>query len=79
MEASLTVFRAASADVPPTTNARWYGGHAAVPSVFIFSTRNFSSDAGFRSALVSWKRYVLFADPPPLATKRNLYSAPSVA
>src|SRR3990170_4359759 len=79
VEASFTAFRHASAEVPPTTNARWYGGHAAVPSVFIFSTRNFSSDAGLSSAFVSWKRYILFADPPPLVTKRNLYSIPFVA
>ena len=29
-----------SAEVPPMTIARWYGGHAAVPSVRIFSFRN---------------------------------------
>jgi len=28
-----------SADKPPITIARWYGGHAAVPSVAIFSSR----------------------------------------
>jgi hypothetical protein len=39
-EASLTVFRSISAEVPPMTMARWYGGQAAVPSVLIFSSRN---------------------------------------
>ena len=78
-EASLTVFRHASAEVPPMTKARWYGGQAAVPSVFIFSVRNFSRLAGFRSAFVSWKRYVLFAEPPPFAMNRKWYSIPSVA
>ncbi len=38
------------------TKARWYGGQAAVPSVFIFSVRYFTRLAGFRSAFVSWKR-----------------------
>jgi len=42
-----------------------------VPSVLIFSTRNFRRLSGFSRALVSWKRYVLFAEPPPLATNRN--------
>ncbi len=78
-EASFTVFRQASAEVPPMTKAMWYGGQAAVPRYFIFSTRYFSSFSGVRSAFVSWYSMVLFADPPPLATKRNLYSAPSVA
>lgn len=32
-DVSFTVFRLNSADVPPTTSAKWYGGHAAVPSV----------------------------------------------
>src|SRR5512134_429683 len=79
VDASFTVLRQLSAEVPPTTNARWYGGHAAVPSVFIFSTRNFSRLPGLRSALVSWYRYVLLAEPPPLATNRNLYSIPLAA
>ena len=39
VEASLTVFSVASAEVPPITNAMWYGGQAAVPRVRIFSTR----------------------------------------
>ncbi len=59
--------------------AMWYGGQAAVPRYFILSTRNFSSFSGVRSAFVSWKSMVLLADPPPLATNRNLYSAPCVA
>jgi hypothetical protein len=29
--------------------------------------------------LVSWYRYDLFAEPPPLAMNRNLYSSPAVA
>ena len=33
VEASLTVFRLNSAEVPPITMARWYGGQAAVPKV----------------------------------------------
>ena len=54
VEASLTVFRHASAVVPPTTTAMWYGGQAAVPRFFILSTRNFSRLPGLSSALVSW-------------------------
>ena len=45
----------------------------------IFSAMNLRSDAGFSSALVSWYRKVLFADPPPLATNRNRYSPPGSA
>ena len=76
--ASLTVFSVISADVPPMTIARWYGGQAAVPSVRIFSSRNASSDFGFSSAFVSWNRNVLLAEPPPLVTKRKWYSSPPV-
>ena len=43
------------------------------------SVTHFSKLFGFRSALVSWKRYILLAEPPPLAMKRNSYFAPSVA
>ena len=39
-DASFTVFRLDSADVPPITIARWYGGHAAVPSDLIFASMN---------------------------------------
>ena len=53
-EAYLAVFSAYSALVPPTTIARWYGGHAAVPSERIFSSRNFAMAAGLSTALVSW-------------------------
>jgi hypothetical protein len=60
--------------VPPITTARWYGGQAAVPSERIFSSRKASIRWGFRIALVSWKRNDLFAEPPPLAMNRNLYS-----
>ena len=58
------------------TTARWYGGHAAVPSERIFSSRKLSIRLGLRIALVSWNRKDLLADPPPLAMKRNLYSGP---
>jgi hypothetical protein len=33
----------------------------------------------FRTALVSWYRNDLLAEPPPLAMNRNLYAPPSVA
>mmetsp|Transcript_12050 Transcript_12050/g.39433 ORF Transcript_12050/g.39433 Transcript_12050/m.39433 type:complete len:251 (-) Transcript_12050:652-1404(-) len=79
VDASLTVLSVISADRPPTTSARWYGGHAAVPRPLIFSSTKASRDASFSSALVCWKRKVLFADPPPLATKRKWYSSPSAA
>mmetsp|Transcript_10709 Transcript_10709/g.30067 ORF Transcript_10709/g.30067 Transcript_10709/m.30067 type:complete len:234 (+) Transcript_10709:106-807(+) len=65
--ASLTVLRFISALRPPTTTARWYGGHAAVPSVWIFSSRKAISFSGVSTALVCWYRKVLFALPPPLA------------
>ena len=39
-EASFTVFRHVSADVPPITTAKWYGGHAAVPRLLIFASMN---------------------------------------
>ena len=78
-DAYLAVFSANSADVPPTTMARWYGGHAAVPSERIFSSRNEAIRAGFSTALVSWYRNDLLAEPPPLAMNRNLYSSPQVA
>src|SRR5260221_176638 len=78
-EAYLAVFSANSALVPPTTIARWYGGQAAVPRERIFWSRNSSMAAGLSTALVSWYRYDLFAEPPPLAMNRNLYSPPSHA
>ena len=53
------------------TIARWYGGQAAVPSVLIFSSRNSSRPRAFSTRGVSWYRKVLFAEPPPLATKRK--------
>ena len=49
-----------------------------MPSVRIFSSTNASSDSGFSSALVSWKRNVLLAEPPPLVTNRKWYSSPAV-
>src|SRR5581483_8897465 len=78
-DAYLAVFSAYSALVPPMTIARWYGGHAAVPSDRIFSSRNVSIRTGFSTALVSWNRNDLLAEPPPLAMNRNLYSSPPVA
>src|SRR5580704_10016693 len=78
-DAYLAVLSANSADVPPTTMAKWYGGHAAVPSDRIFSSRNDSIRAGLSTALVSWNRNDLFAETPPLAMNRNLYSSPPVA
>ena len=65
--ASFAVLRVCSALVPPTTIARWYGGQALVPIARRFLSRNARNDAGFSSALVSWKRNDLFAEPPPLA------------
>ena len=53
---SLATFSAYSADVPPMTMARWYGGQADVPRVRSFSSKNFMRLAGFSSAFVSWKR-----------------------
>ena len=53
---SFAVSSAYSADVPPITTARWYGGHAAVPSVRSFSSSQGSSVVGLSSALVSWNR-----------------------
>jgi len=76
-DAYLAVFSANSAEVPPTTMARWYGGHAAVPRMRIFSSRNEAIRAGFSTALVSWYRNDLLAEPPPLAMNRNLYSSPA--
>ena len=55
-DASLAVSSAISADVPPITIARWYGGQAAVPSVCIFSKIHGSRVASLSSALVSWNR-----------------------
>src|SRR6185437_3133617 len=78
-DAYLAVFSANSALVPPITTARWYGGQAAVPSPRIFSSRNDAIRFGFSTALVSWNRNDLLAEPPPLAMNRNLYSSPPVA
>src|SRR6266702_7103541 len=78
-EAYLAVFSVNSALVPPTTIARWYGGQAAVPIARSFSVRKAAIRCGFSTALVSWYRYDLLAEPPHLAMNRNLYSAPSVA
>jgi len=40
-EASLTVFKVYSAESPPTTTAKCYGGQADVPKVCTFSSMNF--------------------------------------
>jgi len=64
-DASFTVFSVISADSPPITMAKWYGGHAEVPREVIFSVRKARSESGFRSALVCWYKKVLFAEPPP--------------
>ncbi len=61
-----------SAEVPPMTNARWYGGQAAVPRYFIFSTRNFSSFSGVSSALVSWKSMRLVGRAAALGDEEEL-------
>ena len=41
-----------SAESPPTTMLRWYGGQAAVPRDLIFSSKKLSREAGFKSAFV---------------------------
>ena len=53
VEASFAVFTVCSADVPPITIARWYGGQAAVPSERSFSSNQFINEVGFRTAFVS--------------------------
>ena len=68
----MAVSTANSAEVPPMTTARWYGGQAAVPRACSFSNNHGSSVPSLSSALVSWKRYDLLALPPPLAMNRNL-------
>ena len=52
-DASFTFFKLASALVPPITQAMWYGGHAAVPRLFIFSIINGMRRSGVRIAFVS--------------------------
>ncbi len=54
-------------------------GMQPFPSSLIFSAKNFLIESGLRRALVSWNKKVLFAEPPPFVTKRNLYSSPSTA
>ena len=70
--ASFAVSTASSAEVPPITMARWYGGHAEVPIAWILSKIHGSSVASFSSAFVSWNRKLLFAEPPPFAMNKNL-------
>lgn len=77
-EASFTVFRQVSAEVPPMASARWYGGHAAVPSDLIFASMKGIRRSGVSSAFVSWKRYDLLAEPPPFAMNINLYWLPGI-
>jgi hypothetical protein len=71
----LAVLSAYSAEVPPTTTARWYGGQAAVPSDLIFSSRKAIMRFSLSTALVSWYRNDLLAEPPPLAMNSSLYSS----
>ena len=78
-EASLAVSSAVSADVPPMTRARWYGGQAEVPRVRSLSSSQPISVVGLSSALVSWNSRLLLAEPPPLAMNSSLYSSPSPA
>jgi hypothetical protein len=75
----LTVLSVNSADMPPMTMARWYGGQAAVPSLRVSLSIQESSVFGFSSAFVSWYRNVLLAEPPPLVMNRKWYSSPSSA
>ena len=51
VEASFTVFMVNSADVPPITMAKWYGGHAAVPRV---------CSASHMTQNIQWKHDNLF-------------------
>ena len=54
---SFAVFSANSADVPPMTTARWYGGQAAVPSsAQLLVEERAAGSRGLSSALVSWNR-----------------------
>ncbi len=71
-DASFAVFNVISAEVPPITSARWYGGHAAVPSVRSFSSSHVIIDDGLSSAFVSWNSRLLFAEPPPFAMNSSL-------
>ena len=54
------------------TIARWYGGQAEVPSVFILVSRNFASVAGDRIARVSWNRNVLLARAAALGDEHQV-------
>jgi hypothetical protein len=61
------------------TIARWYGGHAAVPSVAHLVDEELLEQFALASGAPSspGTGTLLFAEPPPLVTKRNLYSSPS--
>mmetsp|Transcript_89174 Transcript_89174/g.277221 ORF Transcript_89174/g.277221 Transcript_89174/m.277221 type:complete len:225 (-) Transcript_89174:673-1347(-) len=74
--ANLTVFRFMSVDKPPTTRAKWYGGHAAVPMFVICSVMNSVKAFSFNVPLVFWKSCVLLALPPPFATNKKSYVLP---
>mmetsp|Transcript_32903 Transcript_32903/g.93528 ORF Transcript_32903/g.93528 Transcript_32903/m.93528 type:complete len:219 (-) Transcript_32903:743-1399(-) len=52
--AYFTVFSVISALRPPMAIARWYGGHAAVPKVFIWASRKAKSFSGVSNAFVCW-------------------------
>mmetsp|Transcript_26893 Transcript_26893/g.60671 ORF Transcript_26893/g.60671 Transcript_26893/m.60671 type:complete len:222 (-) Transcript_26893:211-876(-) len=73
---SFTVFMVMSGLRPPTTTARWYGGHAAVPNARISSAMKALKASGRNTALVFWINFVLFALPPPLTMKEISYSLP---
>ena len=79
VEASFTTLSVCSAEVPPTTNGdvvRRAGRRAEGTS----SCRRGTSRASpGEERLRLLQSIVLFAEPPPLATNRNVYSAPSVA
>ena len=78
IEANFRVFILNSADMPPITIAKWYGGHADVPILIIASYRKDLKAFGLRTDFVFWYRKDLFADPPPFWIKANLYSFPVV-
>mmetsp|Transcript_73633 Transcript_73633/g.175583 ORF Transcript_73633/g.175583 Transcript_73633/m.175583 type:complete len:239 (+) Transcript_73633:56-772(+) len=65
--ASFTVFKFCSADRPPTTKAKWYGGQAAVPMPFTISATNSAKALSLRTPLVFCSSWVLLALPPPFA------------
>mmetsp|Transcript_19909 Transcript_19909/g.32492 ORF Transcript_19909/g.32492 Transcript_19909/m.32492 type:complete len:211 (-) Transcript_19909:167-799(-) len=65
--ANLTVFRFCSAERPPTTSARWYGGQAAVPMFWTCSVTKSMKAFSLSTPFVFCKSCVLLALPPPFA------------